>query len=295
MNADTGRIVGRYTSALKDAVSNPIPATGTITFTPQADYIISPNSATILSTPIIAVLDSQGYLCTAETSKTTQRYTRDIRGAYIPKHRGVNLQATSGDTNPTNWTWRADFNLTVGDHKVKQESFSFMLPAGEVVDLTAVTPVPGVSGYSTIQGPQGDSIAFLDEQPPEEVEKPTNGDIVPFEGALYGYSNGSWSVLISTSDTQNSLSPETEKIHDDKYSIRSMAIGPLITMTGIISSDEFVMGQIPLEHAPSEELSLPIISTDGKTNSFITIFENGTFQVVDKGDFAISVSYVKDE
>lgn len=290
---DTGKVTGRYTSALKDAVSNPLPATGTVTFTPQADYVLSPNNATVLSTPIIAVLDSQGYLSTADTSKTTQRYIRDIRGGYIPKHRGVNLQATDGDTNPTNWTWRVDFDLTVGDHKVKQESFSFSLPAGSEIDLTTVTPVPGVSGYSTIQGPQGDSIAFLDEQPPEEVKKPTNGDIVPFEGTLYGFSDGSWSELLCTSDISSSALPEVEQVGADNYILHSAKLGPVVTVTGTITSDNFVMGQIPLEHAPSQELSLPIISREGKTNSFITIFTNGSFQIVDPGEFGISVSYVR--
>lgn len=297
-NFSTGKITGRYTSALMDAVSNPVPATGIITFTPQADYILSPNTATVLSTPIIAVLDSQGYVSTAETSKTTQRYTRDIRGAYIPKYRGVKLQATDGDTNPTNWTWKVDFDLTVGDHKVKQESFSFSLPAGSEIDLTAVTPIPGVSGYSTIQGPQGDSIAFLEEQPPEEVKKPTNGDIVPFEGTLYGYSDGSWSTLICTNDVIQTTAPSTDfeedRVEGVGYYASLSKINNTVTITGSINSDNYIMGQIPQEFAPSHELTLPIVSSNGSKFSAITIFNNGSFQVVEPGVFPISISYIKE-
>ena len=290
----TGKVTGRYTSALLDAVSNPIPATGTITFTPQADYILSPNTATVLSTPIIAVLDSQGYLSTADTSKTTQRYMRDIRGGYIPKYRGVNLQATDGDTNPTNWTWRVDFDLTVGDQKVKQESFSFSLPAGSEIDLTTVTPVPGVSGYSTIQGPQGDSVAFLDEQPPEEVKKPTNGDIVPFEGTLYGFSDGEWKCLIDQASTasQNSTSTEEYEMSGEGFEFVAVKVGRSVTLSGYIYSESFVMGQLNNDLMPLHELSFPIVATDGLTTSIFTLFDNGSFQVNQDGKFAVSVSYV---
>lgn len=291
---DTGKVTGRYTSALKDAVSNPLPATGTVTFTPQADYVLSPNNATVLSTPIIAVLDSQGYLSTADTSKTTQRYMRDIRGGYIPKYRGVNLQATDGDTNPTNWTWRVDFDLTVGDHKVKQESFSFSLPAGSEIDLTTVTPVPGVSGYSTIQGPQGDSIAFLDEQPPEEVKKPTNGDIVPFEGTLYGFSDGEWKCLIDQASTtsQTPTSTEEYEMSGEGYEFVAVKVGRSVTLSGYIYSESFVMGQLNSDLVPLHELSFPIVATDGLTTSIFTLFDNGSFQVNQDGKFAVSVSYV---
>ena len=291
---DTGKVTGRYTSALKDAVSNPLPATGTVTFTPQADYVLSPNNATVLSTPIIAVLDSQGYLSTADTSKTTQRYIRDIRGGYIPKHRGVNLQATDGNTNPTNWTWRVDFDLTVGDHKVKQESFSFSLPAGSEIDLTTVTPVPGVSGYSTIQGPQGDSITFLDEQPPEEVKKPTNGDIVPFEGTLYGFSDGEWKCLIDQASTtsQTPTSTEEYEMSGEGYEFVAVKVGRSVTLSGYIYSESFVMGQLNSDLVPLHELSFPIVATDGLTTSIFTLFDNGSFQVNQDGKFAVSVSYV---
>lgn len=291
---DTGKVTGRYTSALKDAVSNPLPATGTVTFTPQADYVLSPNNATVLSTPIIAVLDSQGYLSTADTSKTTQRYIRDIRGGYIPKYRGVNLQATDGDTNPTNWTWRVDFDLTVGDHKVKQESFSFSLPAGSEIDLTTVTPVPGVSGYSTIQGPQGDSVAFLDEQPPEEVKKPTNGDIVPFEGTLYGFSDGEWKCLIDQESTasQTPTSTEEYEMSGEGFEFVAVKIGRSVTLSGYIYSESFVMGQLNSDLVPLHELSFPIVATDGLTTSIFTLFDNGSFQVNQDGKFAVSVSYV---
>lgn len=291
---DTGKVTGRYTSALKDAVSNPLPATGTVTFTPQADYVLSPNNATVLSTPIIAVLDSQGYLSTADTSKTTQRYIRDIRGGYIPKNRGVNLQATDGNTNPTNWTWRVDFDLTVGDHKVKQESFSFSLPAGSEIDLTTVTPVPGVSGYSTIQGPQGDSITFLDEQPPEEVKKPTNGDIVPFEGTLYGFSDGEWKCLIDQASTtsQTPTSTEEYEMSGEGYEFVAVKVGRSVTLSGYIYSESFVMGQLNSDLVPLHELSFPIVATDGLTTSIFTLFDNGSFQVNQDGKFAVSVSYV---
>ena len=292
-NFNTGKVTGRYTSALMDAVSNPIPATGTITFTPQADYILSPNKATLLSTPIIAVLDSQGYLSTAETSKTTQRYIRDIRGAYIPKYRGINLQATDGETNPTNWTWKVDFDLTVGDQKVKQESFSFSLPAGSEIDLTTVTPVPGVAWYSTIAGPKGDSVRFLDEQDPKTVKEPTAGDIVPFEGTLYGFSEGSWSELISGSSLGVSSASvvDSSRVTGEGYDFSVVNSNGIISLTGEVNSTEFVLGNLPLDLAPSRELSFPTISTDGQTTTAFTLFNNGSFQITQPGKFSVSVSY----
>lgn len=288
-----GKVTGRYVSSLMDAVSNPVPATGTITFTPQAEYIITPEEKTTLSAPIIAVLDAQGYLSTAETSRTTQRYMRDIKGGYIPKSRGVNLQATDGDTNPTGWTWKVEFNLTIGDHKVKQEPFSFSLPAGETVDLTTVTPVPGVSGYSTTTGPKGDSVRFLPEQDLKKVEDPTNGDIVPVEGSLYGYTDGKWVCLTEASTTAVSASSSALEV-TGADSLEAVEIpGGLIVLSGTVSSDQFVLGSLQPEFGPKKELSFPISSTDGATTSTLTVFQNGSFQVPDAGTFSISVSYLK--
>jgi hypothetical protein len=120
-----------------DALPDPVPVTGTVTFTPSASVLLAAGAppVTVIAAPLTYQLADDGTL-------------RDPAG-----NPGVTLVATdSPGVTPTGWTWTASYRLNNG---LARGSFSFALPAGETVDLTTVAPVTGSGGTPVIQGPPG--------------------------------------------------------------------------------------------------------------------------------------------
>jgi hypothetical protein len=120
-----------------DALPDPVPVTGTVTFTPSASVLLATGAppVTVIAAPLTYQLADDGTL-------------RDPAG-----NPGVTLVATdSPGVTPTGWTWTASYRLNNG---LARGSFSFALPAGETVDLTTVAPVTGSGGTPVIQGPPG--------------------------------------------------------------------------------------------------------------------------------------------
>lgn len=148
-NLSYGTVTGQFILAYADSVdsgSEPdaVPAQGSIYFTPSPavlkDIGATPNAVTILPAVVSATLDSSGYLCGYGTT------------------RGIILTATDDtDAQPVGWTWNAEFRLTdASGVSVPVPSFSFSLPSGSTVDLTAVSPVADSNGtYYLVAGPTG--------------------------------------------------------------------------------------------------------------------------------------------
>lgn len=148
-NLSYGTVTGRFLLAYADTSDvgpNPdaVPAQGTVYFTPSPNFIkdvgATPAPVTILPASIECALDSEGYII---------GYTGD---------RGVRLLATDDpDGNPVDWTWSVNFRLTdaTGSPVRTIPDFSFELPGGTTVDLTAASPVPDANGTYYLVGPAG--------------------------------------------------------------------------------------------------------------------------------------------
>lgn len=153
-NLSYGTVTGRFLLAYADSADGDVypdgqAAKGSIFFTPSPAYLLdataTPDPVTVVPATVEAVLDSDGYLCGYGTT------------------RGIRLLATDDpQANPVNWTWEVSFRLTdQTDTPVNIEPYSFSLPSGTTVDLTALSPVPGADGtFYTVgptgpQGPQG--------------------------------------------------------------------------------------------------------------------------------------------
>lgn len=129
-----GQVVGRYVAIVADTPADPdlepdvVPMSGRITLTPLPSRLLvataQPAPVTVVPVSISAVLDDQGYLS-------------------LSGNRGVYVIATNDPaTNPTSFSYRVTFELTLNGVKVPMPSFDVMVPAGAVVDLTTVAPVP---------------------------------------------------------------------------------------------------------------------------------------------------------
>jgi hypothetical protein len=147
-NVSYGTVTGRFLLAYADSSDvdpqpDGEPAKGFVIFTPSPikllDATASPAPVTILPAPVVANLNADGYI---------EGYFGDA---------GVRLVATDDpDINPEDWTWQVDFRLTDEDNtSISLPSFSFELPADEIIDLTTVSPVPSNNGTFYIVGPTG--------------------------------------------------------------------------------------------------------------------------------------------
>jgi hypothetical protein len=168
-NVSYGTVTGRFILAYSDSIdsgSEPdaTPAAGSVFFTASPILLknanASPSPVTILPSTVEVQLDEDGYI-------------RSFAGT---SGLGVRLIATDDeDNNPQDWTWRVDFRLTdQAGTPVALPSFSFSLPADQVVDLTEVSPSPdsngtfylvgptGPQGIQGIQGPPGNLDDYLD-------------------------------------------------------------------------------------------------------------------------------------
>lgn len=121
-----------------DALPDAIPVTGSVTFTPSARVflIIDDNPVTVIATDVTYQLGDDGVLRDSQGNDTVTLLAND-----------------SPYTTPTGWTWIVSYRLNNG---LARGAFPFKLSAGEIVDLTRVSPVSASGGVPIIQGPQGD-------------------------------------------------------------------------------------------------------------------------------------------
>lgn len=134
-NYTYGTVVGRFLYSTADGTDadrfpDLVPATGTVTFTPNTSYYKNTAMpATFINTPIAGALDSQGYLV-------------DSRGA-----RGVYLMATDNpDISPSDWTYKV--TMTINGRQFTP--FDITVTGGDVIDLTTVMPASTSAGTVTL-------------------------------------------------------------------------------------------------------------------------------------------------
>jgi hypothetical protein len=130
-----GTVVGRFLATVVDSADadrfpDVVPATGTVTFTPNATYYKNTAiPATFVTVPQVGHLDAAGYLV-------------DERNAT-----GVVLMATDHpDLSPSGWTYR----VTMVINGRQFSPFDITVPAGGTVDLTTVMPAATSAGAITI-------------------------------------------------------------------------------------------------------------------------------------------------
>lgn len=162
---DYGTVIGRFLIELADSSDADLkpdvyPAQGYVVFTPGTSFAsvndAVPDPAIIFPQKVVGVLDSQGYLCTANFDAINNTYARTTDGEYIPTRRGVSLQATDDTSlNPHSWSWRADFFFKYHGTAISFPGFNFSLPTNQEVDLTLAVPIETAPGEYTIVGPKG--------------------------------------------------------------------------------------------------------------------------------------------
>lgn len=150
-NISYGTVVGQFLAAIADG-SDPdklpegVPMRGTVTFiaspTYVLDYTASPNPVTILKTPIICSLDSEGYVCSPYAASDS------------PLSRGVMLIATDDpDILPVGWTWTVMYNLMDPfGRAVNLPNQNIAVPAGTTVDLTTAMNIAASNGVVITKG-----------------------------------------------------------------------------------------------------------------------------------------------
>lgn len=149
-NVGTGLVTGQFGIAVADGLDpdkepEVLPLQGTITFTPSVEYLPNltsePNPITIMTGPIEAVLDSEGYVCTPGPDGIT------------PFYRGIRLMATDDpDLSVVNWTWSVVYSFNpVRGRTPKKPAHPMSLLEGAEEDLTKVAPVPSSPGIGTPQ------------------------------------------------------------------------------------------------------------------------------------------------
>lgn len=149
-NIATGLVTGQFLAGVVDGPDvnqdpDGVPVKGLVTFIASVPYLLdptaTPNPVGILNTAIVAVLDSEGYLCTP------------MPGTLKPSYRGVRLIATDdADLSVEGWTWNATYTFEpVNGTALRMETHSFAVPSGMEVDLITVAKVPSSAGIGTEQ------------------------------------------------------------------------------------------------------------------------------------------------
>lgn len=155
----TGMVHGRFIVAVVDGtdyneIPDVIPATGKITFKASVPYVpvyqTASGPVTILKSPIVGILDSEGYLSTPHPNTGE------------PLYRGVKLFATDDPSmGVVDWTWSVEYKLdSVAPGMAFVPPHNFQLATDSVYDLTTGVKVPSTPGYGI---PQAEAAALRAE------------------------------------------------------------------------------------------------------------------------------------
>lgn len=168
--AKYGKVVGRLLAVVGDGPDedehpvaggypDAVPLQGSVTFTPRASTILvagaTPSPVTAFPAAISAQLDENGYLT-------------------LNGKRGVFLLCPGQETNPTSFTYRVRYSLTLDGKPVAAPEFDIELveyvpgpspsdpdTGSTAVDLAVVTPVVQSPGVAITRGPAGDSVESI--------------------------------------------------------------------------------------------------------------------------------------
>ena len=147
----TGRVTGQFVLGVVDGADvdqepDIVPAQGTVTFSGAAPYIplvsAVPNPVTLMTTSIVAVLDSEGYLTTPNPFNPAE-----------PGTRGVRLFANDDPSSPVQgWTWTVTYRFAVSNGATPTiPAHSIAVLSGAELDLTTVVKVPASPGVGEAQ------------------------------------------------------------------------------------------------------------------------------------------------
>ena len=150
-NISYGTVVGQFLASISDGpdpdkLPEGVPMSGTVTFIASPTYVIdysaTPNPVTILKTPIVCPLDSEGYVCAPYSSPDS------------PLSRGVPLVATDDpDLQPVGWNWTVMYNLTdPSGNRINLPNQVIDVPSGSVVDLAYAMNVAVSNGTIITKG-----------------------------------------------------------------------------------------------------------------------------------------------
>ena len=155
----TGLVEGQFIIATidkedPDQEPDVIAASGRINFTMGVDYAtaeLDSGPVTVMSSPISAVLDEEGYICTPDP----------VTG--LPMYRGIRLIGNNDDRlSVKDWTWLVEYKFNkVGVVTPKIPTHSMSLGVGEVKDLARVVKIPSTPGYGL---PQAEASALRAEE-----------------------------------------------------------------------------------------------------------------------------------
>lgn len=150
---DTGLVVGQFITGVVDGSDlddepDLIGARGTFEFTPAASYVpvpmANPNGFTLLRETFVAVLDSEGHLCTPDPDFPTK-----------PGTRGIRLFATdSPNASVDNWTWHVTpkfVNASGMPIPSYIPPFDIYVLRDKVTDLATAIKVPNSTGIGKEQ------------------------------------------------------------------------------------------------------------------------------------------------
>lgn len=142
----SGRVVGRFVLGMVDGADindepDLIGASGTLEFTPSPTYMPMPTGGpdpyVLLPETFVAVLDSEGYICTPNALSGTAGT------------RGIRLFATDNPDTVHDWTWRVLPRFT--GTKATIPAFNISVPSGETVDIATAVKMPQSPGIGTEQ------------------------------------------------------------------------------------------------------------------------------------------------
>lgn len=234
-----GTVVGRFLVELGDSTDDDnrpdvLPAKGFVTFTPSISYATvqdsEPDPAVLFPQKVIGVLDSDGYLSTAQYDALNNKYFQTVDGQYIPSRRGVSLQATDDySLNPYDWTWRADFSLRYPGATVTFPGFDFRLPSEYTLDLVQAIPIETSAGEFSLIGPRGETGPRGPEGPKGEAGEAGDGieSITESDGIIRVKWDGGSDVTIPVpsatlaTSSNDGLMPSEDKAKLDNFGVRT--------------------------------------------------------------------------
>ncbi len=259
-----GRVVARFLVNTADGpdiddLPEFRPLAGTATFTAEVPKVLVagavPNPATYVQLPqhYVASLDEFGYLT--------------WRGK-----RGIRLVAPGPETNPKDWTWRVEFDLSYDGDRVPIEAFSFRVPeyipgpnpaepdtgSTGLVDLTLVSPIPSSAGTAIVRGPQGEGlqidrrVATYGDLPATPAEGNGAQYVVAADDLLYVYRTGTgW--MPNGQGVRIRGAQGIQGIAGDPGPVNSLVIGTVTTGAAGASASASITGT-----PPSQVLNLTI-------------------------------------
>lgn len=192
-----GQVVGRLVTLVvdtNDPDQNPdlVPLAGKVTFTlnvPRVNELAIPQ--VIASTPLVAILDENGYLATPDGSSSD-----------VVLYQGVNLPANNDPgLNPTDTQYTVSYSLTVKGTttQVAIPNHLLVLPAGTTIDLATMIPPASAPPMSIAQA---EALLALAVRTVNGVEPDSEGnvDVAGGGGAVDSVNGQTGVVVLSATD-----------------------------------------------------------------------------------------------